>query len=102
MIPTASSAARAIYCEIGNKPADTFYCPNAIPALSAGFELINVHSSLRDKYAPPTWRPFDAPHMSKRGGALQRCNACSRAAPKRMRGRRGNDKHCAVNITARM
>jgi len=34
MIPTAFSAARAIYCEIGDKPADEFvYCPNAFPAL---------------------------------------------------------------------
>jgi hypothetical protein len=34
MIPTAFSAASAIYCEIGNQPADEFvYCPNAIPAL---------------------------------------------------------------------
>jgi hypothetical protein len=30
MIPTAFSAASAIYCEIGDKPADEFvYCPNA-------------------------------------------------------------------------
>jgi hypothetical protein len=36
MIPTAFSAASAIYSEIGDKPADEFvYCPNAIPALSA-------------------------------------------------------------------
>jgi hypothetical protein len=36
MIPTAFSAAGAIYSEIGDKPADKFvYCPNAIPALSA-------------------------------------------------------------------
>src|SRR4029077_20463412 len=34
MIPTAFSAASAIYCEIGDQPADEFvYCPNAIPAL---------------------------------------------------------------------
>src|SRR5580698_2906847 len=39
--------------------------------------------------------------MSKRGGALQRCNACSRVAPKRMGERRGNDKARALNITAR-
>lgn len=37
MVPTAFSAASAIYCEIGDKPADEFvYCPNAIPALAAG------------------------------------------------------------------
>lgn len=37
MIPTAFSAASAIYSEIGDKPADEFVCcPNAIPALSAG------------------------------------------------------------------
>jgi hypothetical protein len=62
MIPTAFSAASAIYSEIGDQPADEFaYCPNAIPALSAGFGSINnVHSSGRDKYAPPAWRPFDA------------------------------------------
>jgi hypothetical protein len=36
LIPTACSAASAIYSEIGDKPADEFvYCPNAIPALSA-------------------------------------------------------------------
>ena len=30
MIPTAFSAASAIYCEIGDQPADDFvYCPNA-------------------------------------------------------------------------
>jgi hypothetical protein len=30
MIPTAFSVAGAIYCEIGDKPADEFvYCPNA-------------------------------------------------------------------------
>jgi hypothetical protein len=76
MIPTAFSAASAIYPEIGDKPADEFVCcPNAIPALSAGFGLINVHSSGRDKYAPPIRRPFDALHMSKRCRALQRCNA---------------------------
>jgi hypothetical protein len=74
MVPTAFSAASAIYSEIGDKPADEFvYCPNAIPALAAGCD--NVHSSGRDKYAPPAWRPFDAPHMSKRCRALQRCNA---------------------------
>ena len=56
MIPTAFSAASAIYSEIGDKPADEFvYCPNAIPALSAGFGSINVHSSGRGKYAPPAW-----------------------------------------------
>ena len=34
MIPTASSAAGAIYCEIGDQPSDEFVnCPNAIPAL---------------------------------------------------------------------
>jgi hypothetical protein len=34
MIPTAFSAASAIYCEIGDQPADEFVCcPNAIPAL---------------------------------------------------------------------
>ena len=34
MIPTAFSAAGAIYSEICDKPADEFvYCPNAIPAL---------------------------------------------------------------------
>jgi hypothetical protein len=76
MVPTAFSAASAIYSEIGDKPADEFvYCPNAIPALPAGFGSINVHSSGRDKYAPPAWRPFDALHMSKRCRALQRCNA---------------------------
>jgi hypothetical protein len=76
MIPTAFSAASAIYSEIGDKPADEFVCcPNAIPALSAGFGLINVHSSRHDKYAPPIRRPFDALHMSKRCRALQRCNA---------------------------
>ncbi len=41
MIPTAFSAAGAIYSEIGDKPADEFvYYPNAIPALSAGFGSI--------------------------------------------------------------
>ena len=36
MIPTAFSAAGAIYSEIDDKPADEFVCyPNAIPALSA-------------------------------------------------------------------
>jgi hypothetical protein len=76
MIPTAFSAASAIYSEIGDQPADEFVCcPNAIPALSAGFGSINVHSSGRDKYAPPGRRPFDALHMSKRRRALQRCNA---------------------------
>lgn len=30
MVPTAFSAAGAIHCEIGDKPADEFvYCPNA-------------------------------------------------------------------------
>jgi hypothetical protein len=34
MVPTAFSAASAIYSEIGDKPADEFvYCPNAIPHL---------------------------------------------------------------------
>ena len=34
MVPTAFSAAGAIYAEIGHQPADEFvYCPNAIPAL---------------------------------------------------------------------
>ena len=34
MIPTASSAAGAIYSEIGDQPSDKFvYCPNAFPAL---------------------------------------------------------------------
>ena len=34
MIPTAFSAASAIYSEIGDQPADEFVCcPNAIPAL---------------------------------------------------------------------
>ncbi len=37
MIPTAFSAAGAIYSEIGDQPSDKFvYCPNAFPALSAG------------------------------------------------------------------
>jgi hypothetical protein len=89
MIPTAFSAASAIYCEIGDKPADEFvYCPNAIPALSAGFGSINVHSSGRDKYAPAAWRPFDALHMSKRCRALQRCNAVPA----------GQQKECAVGV----
>jgi hypothetical protein len=34
MIPTAFSAAGAIYSKICDQPADEFvYCPNAIPAL---------------------------------------------------------------------
>ena len=34
MIPTAFSAAGAIYSQICDQPADEFvYCPNAIPAL---------------------------------------------------------------------
>jgi hypothetical protein len=66
MVPTAFSAAGAIYSEIGDKPADEFvYCPNAIPALSAGLSSINVHSSGRDKYAPPV------------GGHLTRCTCRS-------------------------
>ena len=37
MVPTAFSAASAIHSNIGDQPADKFvYCPNAIPALSAG------------------------------------------------------------------
>jgi hypothetical protein len=53
MIPTAFSAASAIYSEIGDQPSDEFvHCPNAFPALSAGL-VHNVHSSGRDKYAPP-------------------------------------------------
>jgi hypothetical protein len=75
MIPTAFSAAGAIHSEIGDQPSDEFvHCPNAFPALSARL-VHNVHSSGRDKYAPPGRRPFDALGMSKRGRALQRCNA---------------------------
>jgi hypothetical protein len=53
MIPTTFSAADAIYSEIGDRPSDEFvHCPNAFPALSARL-VHNVHSSGRDKYAPP-------------------------------------------------
>jgi len=75
MIPTAFSATGAIYCEIVDKPADSLsVAPTPSPHFRR-FRFNNVHSSGRDKYAPPAWRPFDAPPMSKRGGALQRCNA---------------------------
>jgi hypothetical protein len=76
MVPTAFSAASAIYCEIDDKPADEFVLlPQRHPRTFGGFSSINVHSSRRDKYAPPAWRPFDAPQTSKRRRALQRCNA---------------------------
>jgi hypothetical protein len=88
MIPTVFSAAGAIYSEIGDQPSDKFvHCPNAFPALSAGL-VHNVHSSGRDKYAPPAWRPFDALQMSMRGRALQRCNA----VPARQQ------KECAADV----
>ena len=88
MIPTVFSAAAAIYSEIGDQPSDEFvHCPNAFPALSAGL-VHNVHSSRRDKYAPPGRRPFAAPHMSKRGRALQRCNAVPV----------GQQKECAADV----
>ena len=88
MIPTAFAAAGAIYSEIGDQPSDEFArYPNAFPALSAGL-VHNVHSSRRDKYAPPGRRPFDALHMSKRGRALQRCNA----VPARQQ------KECAADV----
>jgi hypothetical protein len=61
MIPTAFSAASAIYSEIVDQPSDEFvHCPNAFPALSAGL-VHNVHSSGRDKYAPPAWS-----HLTRR------------------------------------
>jgi hypothetical protein len=89
MVPTAFSAASAICSEIGDKPADEFvYCPNAIPALSAGLSSINVHSSWRDKYAPPV------------GGHLTRCRCrsvaerCKDATPVPAR----HQKECAGDV----
>jgi hypothetical protein len=83
MIPTAFSAAGAIHSEIGDQPSDKFaHCPNAFPALSAGL-VHNVHSSRRDKYAPP-------------GGGHLTCCTC-RSVAERCKDatlyRRGNKKN---------
>jgi len=75
MIPTAFSAAGAICFEIGTSPPTSLsIAPTPSPHFRR-FQFNNVHSSGRDKSAPPAWRPFDALPMSKHGGALQRCNA---------------------------
>ena len=89
MIPTAFSAASAIYSEIGDQPADEFvHCPNAFPALSAGFGSIMYIPRGVTVLHHPLRRPFDAPGMSKRGRALQRCNG----VPARQQ------KECAADV----
>jgi hypothetical protein len=67
MIPTAFLAASAIYSKIDDQPANEFLCyPNASRSFGR-FRFNNVHSSGRDKYAPPA------------GGHLTRCT-CRRVA----------------------
>jgi hypothetical protein len=67
MVPTAFSAASAIYCEIGDKPADEFvYCPNAFPAL----RQVSVQSIM---YIP---RGVTSMHHPL-GGHLTRCTCRS-------------------------
>jgi hypothetical protein len=62
MIPTAFSVASAIYSEIGaSRPTSSSIAPTPSPHFrQVPIQSINVHSSGRDKYAPPAWRPFDA------------------------------------------
>jgi hypothetical protein len=67
MIPTAFSAASAIYCEIGDKPSDEFvYCPNAFPA----FRQVSVQLLM---YIP---RGVTSMHHPL-GGHLTRCTCRS-------------------------
>jgi hypothetical protein len=63
MIPTAFSAASAIYSEIGDQPSDEFvHCPNAFPAL----RQVSVQSIM---YIP---RGVTSMHHPL-GGHLTRC-----------------------------
>jgi hypothetical protein len=66
MIPTAFSAASAIYCEIGDQPADEFvYCPNAIPALrQVSVQLMYIPRGVTSMHHPL-------------GGHLTRCTCRS-------------------------
>jgi hypothetical protein len=66
MIPTAFSAASAIYCEIGDQPADEFvYCPNAIPALrQVSVQLMYIPRGVTSMHHPV-------------GGHLTRCTCRS-------------------------
>jgi hypothetical protein len=90
MIPTAFSAASAIYCEIGDKPADEFvYCPNAFPAL----RQVSVQSIM---YIP---RGVTSMHHPL-GGHLTRCTCrsvagrCKDATPVTAR----HQKECAGDV----